>query len=241
MWICWRIDWLLDFLDSWKIETSNLNAILAEYIKSESTDAVLLKFSVWFHFQHKGARKPRKICSLNPSKHTVAWRSKQKIPGCQIPIFYSVSWWWWLLLLLQNVVEYPLLMVDALKSFRIWDIDIFFAFLFREKKYVKKQLVQDRIPPPSMYIHMCILYTYTNEYMPKFSPSGFFGPSRCLVPTPGLTSKYPMCSACVCVCIHTYTPTYTATRVKKYRTHRQNPYPSFCQKQSPTPSHNCSP
>jgi len=29
-------------------------------------------------------------------------------------------------------------MVDALKSFRIWDIDIFFAFLFREKKYVKK-------------------------------------------------------------------------------------------------------
>ena len=36
--------------------------------------------------------------------------------------------------------------------------------------------------------------------MPRFGPSGFFGPSRCLIPTPGLTSEYPICAVCVCVC-----------------------------------------
>jgi len=35
-----------------------------------------------------------------------------------------------------------------------------------------------------------------------------------LIPTPGLTSKYPICAVCVCVRIHTHTPTYTPTRVK---------------------------
>ena len=53
-----------------------------------------------------------------------------------------------------------------------------------------------------------------SEEMPRFSPSGFFGPSRCLIPTPVLTSEYPhLCSVCVCVRIHTHTPTYTPTRV----------------------------
>jgi len=57
--------------------------------------------------------------------------------------------------------------------------------------------------PPSIYIHMCTLYTYTNICMPRFSPSGFFGLSRCLILTPGLTSEYPICTVCVCVRIHT--------------------------------------
>jgi len=69
--------------------------------------------------------------------------------------------------------------------------------------------VQDIIPPPIMYIHMCTLYTYTNTYMSRFSPSGFFGPSRCLIPTPGLTSQYPICAECLCVCV--YTPTQIRT------------------------------
>ena len=94
-----------------------------------------------------------------------------------------------------------------------------FLFFFERKtmsRFGKKQLVQDLIQPPSIYIHMysCSLYTYTNTYMPRFSPSGFVGPSRCLIPTPGLTSKYPICAVCVCVCIHTPTPTYSPTRVK---------------------------
>ena len=50
--------------------------------------------------------------------------------------------------------------------------------------------------------------------MPSFSPSGFFGPSRCLIPTPGLTYEYPIFAVCVCVHIHTPTPTNTPTRVK---------------------------
>jgi len=56
---------------------------------------------------------------------------------------------------------------------------------------------------------MCTLYTYTNICMPRFSPSGLFGPSRCLIPTPGLTSKYPICAVCVCVCVYTQTHPHT--------------------------------
>jgi len=72
---------------------------------------------------------------------------------------------------------------------------------------------------------MCTLYTYTNTYMPRFSPSGFSGSSKCLVPTPGLTSEYPTCSVCACVRIqaslHTHTFTYTPNLVKKWRNYRQ--------------------
>jgi len=51
---------------------------------------------------------------------------------------------------------------------------------------------------------MCTLHTYTNKYMPRFSPSRFFGPYRCLIPTTGLKSKYLVCSVCVCVRLHTH-------------------------------------
>ena len=82
---------------------------------------------------------------------------------------------------------------------------------FFERKCVKekKQLVQYLIPPPSICIHMCTLYTYTNTYMPRFSPSGFFGPSRCLIPTPRLTSEYPICAVCECVCVYTHLHPHT--------------------------------
>jgi len=84
---------------------------------------------------------------------------------------------------------------------------------FFKKKYVKekKQLVQDLILPPSIYIHMCTLYTYTNTYMPRFSPSGFFEPPRCLIPgpTPGFIPEYPICAVCVCVYVSSVTHTYT--------------------------------
>ena len=98
-----------------------------------------------------------------------------------------------------------------------------FTFLFRKEKYVKekKQLVQDLIPPPSICIHMCTLYTYTNTYMPRFSPIGFFGPSRCLISTPGLTSEYPICAVCVCVCVYTHLHPHTlppALKIEKTQT-----------------------
>ena len=98
--------------------------------------------------------------------------------------------------------------------FEIWDYRWFvftsFAFLFRkklEKTYLKKKpLVQDRIPPPSIYIHMCTFYAYTNTCMPRFSPSGFFGPSRCLTDFWAHNRVPHLCS--VCVCVHTHTCTH---------------------------------
>ena len=53
-------------------------------------------------------------------------------------------------------------------------------FSFGSKNMLKKKAVSPRShPSPSINIHMCTLYTYTNIYMPRFSPSGFFGPSSC--------------------------------------------------------------
>jgi len=85
----------------------------------------------------------------------------------------------------------------------------------------KKQLVQDLTLPPSIYIQMCTLYTYTNIYMPRFGPSEFFGPSRCLIPTPGLTSEYPICAVCMCVCVYTHIHPHTlppALKIEKTQT-----------------------
>jgi len=39
--------------------------------------------------------------------------------------------------------------------------------------------------------------------MSGFSPSGFFGPSRCLIPTLGTFA------VCVCVCVYTHSHTHT--------------------------------
>jgi len=96
-------------------------------------------------------------------------------------------------------------------------------FFFGRKNILKKKAVsvQDLIPPPSMYIHMCTLYTYTNIYMSRFSPSGFFGPSRCLIPTAELTSEYPICAVCVRVCVYTHIHKHTlppALKIEKTQT-----------------------
>ena len=93
-----------------------------------------------------------------------------------------------------------------------------FEFLFRKKKCVKekKKLVQDLIPPSGIYIHMCTLYTYTNTYMPRCSPSGSFGPFRFLVLTPVLTPEYTMCSVGVCVFTHIHPHTLPpASQIEK--------------------------
>ena len=85
-----------------------------------------------------------------------------------------------------------------------------FAFLFWKKKYVtgKKAVSPGLIPPPSIHVHLCTLYTYSNTYVPRFSSPGFLGPSRCLFPTPGLTSS-TKCGVCVCACVYTHIHTQT--------------------------------
>ena len=69
---------------------------------------------------------------------------------------------------------------------------------------------------------MCILI---------FRPSKFFGLSRRLVPTPGLTSKDPMQRVCVCACI--YTHTYAPTPRQSREDIRQQPYLSLSKNQPP--------
>ena len=64
--------------------------------------------------------------------------------------------------------------------------------------------------------------------MSRFGPSGFFGPSTFLIPTPGLTTDYPTCAVYVCVHIHIHTPTYTPTRVKNKKDTDNTPiFPSI--------------
>ena len=58
--------------------------------------------------------------------------------------------------------------------------------------------------------------------MSEFSPSGSFRPFRCLVPTPGLTSEYPMCSVCVCVCVYTQIHPHTLPPASKNRQYTDN-------------------
>ena len=103
----------------------------------------------------------------------------------------------------------------------------------RVQDLIPPPLVQDLIPPPSIYIHMCTLYTYTNTYMPRCSPSGFFRPSRCLVPTPELTTKYPICAACVCVCIYTHIHPHTLPPTSKIEKTQTTPLSLLLSKMSP--------
>jgi len=87
-----------------------------------------------------------------------------------------------------------------------------FGIAFAEPKICERK--KDLIPPPSIYTHMCTLYTYTNAYMLRFSQSGFFGPSRCLVLTPGLSLSTPR-AVCVCACVFTHTHTHTLPAASK--------------------------
>ena len=83
---------------------------------------------------------------------------------------------------------------------------------------------------------MCTSYTYTNTCMPRFGPSE---PSRCLIPTPGLTSEYSVGAMCVCVCVYTHIHPHTlpsALNLKNREdTDNTHIFPS-AKEQTPTPS-----
>ena len=56
----------------------------------------------------------------------------------------------------------------------IWEIGSLYLHLsWKNIQKHKKQLVQNLIPPPSIYIYLCTSYTYTDTFMLNFSPSGF--------------------------------------------------------------------
>ena len=85
----------------------------------------------------------------------------------------------------------------------------------QKRKKEKKQLVQDLIPLLSIYINMYTLYSYTHIWMPRFCLSGFFGPSRCLVPNFGLTTSSTLCAVGVCVCVYTHIHAHTLPPASK--------------------------
>ena len=108
--------------------------------------------------------------------------------------------------------------------------------VYKQTNRRNSHLVQDLIPLPSKYIHMCTLYAHTNAYMPRFGPSGFLGPSRCLIPPPGrFLGSQPSTPyvQCVCVCIHTHTPTYTPTRVKNRNDADNTPFSALVKNNPP--------
>jgi len=79
------------------------------------------------------------------------------------------------------------------------------------------KISQSRSHPASQHImiHTCVLCTRIRIHICRDSVlSGFFGPSKCLVLTPGFTSSTP-CAVCVCAShTPTHTTTYTPTHVK---------------------------
>ena len=96
------------------------------------------------------------------------------------------------------------------------------CFFFLGKKHVKeKKAVTPKSHPASPLIYTHVYFVHIRIYnVPRFGPSGFFGPSRCRldprahigVPhmqcglsTPGLTSEYPICSVHLSVIAHTGT------------------------------------
>ena len=94
----------------------------------------------------------------------------------------------------------------------------------------EKQLVETSSRLPE-FKYTYVLRTHTQDICTlRFSRSGFLGLSRCLVPTPGLTSEYPTCSVCVCVLIHTHTHTYTLIPRRVREDTDKHPYLLFCQK-----------
>jgi len=163
---------------------------------------------------------------LGPIRWIGCWRTTYD-DDC----FYHYKWWFstfdWGSMRSNLIFRFEI--INSLRSHHL-------LLLSKEKirwRNLEKRLVQDLIPPPSIYIHMpvCTLYTYTNTYMPRFIASGFFGPSRCLIPTPGLI-RVPICAVCVCVRIHTPAPTYTSMRFKIEKTQTNTSIFLFCHKKS---------
>jgi len=95
-----------------------------------------------------------------------------------------------------------------------------FCFSFSEEKicWRKKQSVQDLIPPPSIYIHMCTLYTYTNICVPRFS---LWALQVSPDPDSWAHIQYPICAVCVYVCVYTHVHPHTlppALNIEKTQT-----------------------
>ena len=66
------------------------------------------------------------------------------------------------------------------------------------------------------HTYKCVLCTHIRIYVCRdLLHLDSSGPPGVSSPTPGLTSKYPICTVCVCVCVYTHTRTHTHTPALK--------------------------
>jgi len=79
---------------------------------------------------------------------------------------------------------------------------------------LKEKAVSPRSHPTTWYIHTHVCFVHIYEYIYAEIWSIRIRTLLVSLPTPGLTSKYPIYAVCVCVCACTLTPSYTPTRVK---------------------------
>lgn len=105
----------------------------------------------------------------------------------------------------------------------------FFAFLSGET-VKRKQAVSPRTHPTAQYIYTYTCTSHVSTCILRFSPSGFFGLSSCLIPTRPLGSHLNTLRVVyVYVPIHTHTSTYTPnpSKIEEIQT---TPQLFFCQK-----------
>jgi len=83
----------------------------------------------------------------------------------------------------------------------------------------EKQLLENLISPPSTYIHTCTLYTYTNTYMPRFSPPDHLILRALQLCCFDLWAHYRIPHVrCVCMCADTRTYTHVHSQPRqKYK------------------------
>jgi len=109
-------------------------------------------------------------------------------------------------------------LIEGLCSSIIYEFEFLVSrshFLLYSKICQRKKAVSPRSYPISQHTYkpLYIVRMFENIYA-EISPSRFFGPSECLVPTPWLTSEYPTCNVRVCAYTHTYTHVHSHHRQK---------------------------
>jgi len=98
-----------------------------------------------------------------------------------------------------------------------------FAMLFWKEKFFKekKQLVHIS-SCLTANIYTCVLCTHIRIHICRdLVHLNFSGPSKSLVPTPGLTSN-TLCAVCVCVCVYTHTHPRTLPSASKIEKTQDN-------------------
>ena len=79
---------------------------------------------------------------------------------------------------------------------------------------LKEKAASPRSHLATWHIHTHVYFVHIYKYMYAEIWSIWIRALQVILPTPGLTSKYPICAVCVCVCActHTYTHIHSHPR-----------------------------